>query len=142
MCTPPGLDRLGELDHVPGALDVGEPLALRVGRHVVDRREVEEMVDLSAQTLDVLVGDPEPRLAEVADDADDAVLRSAPAAAQLLEPPARPLAHEHVDGALALEKLLDQVPADEPGRAGDEIGHSLSSLRALRAANGPYTLNP
>ncbi len=88
------------------------------------------MVDLSAQTLDVCVRDPEPRLAEIADDSDDAFLRSAPAAPQLLQPPARALAHEHVDGPLALEKLLDQVPADEPRRAGDEIGQSVSFLRA------------
>ena len=44
-----GLDRLGELDHVAGALHIGEPLAFRVGGHVVDRRQVEEVVDVARQ---------------------------------------------------------------------------------------------
>ena len=128
MCTQPGLDRLGELDHVAGALDVGDPLGLGVGGHVVDRREVEEVVDVAVQALEVLVGDAEPRLGEVADDADDAVLVDAPAVAQLLEAPLGALADEHVDRPLALEQLLDQVAADEAGRAGDEVAHLGSAL--------------
>ena len=41
----PGLDRVGQRDGVAGALDVGDPVALLVGGHVVDRREMEEVVD-------------------------------------------------------------------------------------------------
>jgi hypothetical protein len=67
-----GLDRLGELDHVAGALDVGEPLRLGVGGHVVDRGEVEDVVH-AAQPLDIRGGDAEAGLGEVADDADDAL---------------------------------------------------------------------
>ena len=40
-----GLDRARELDRVAGALDVGDLLRLGVGGHVVDRRQVEEVVD-------------------------------------------------------------------------------------------------
>ena len=58
--------------------------------HVVDRREVEEVVDLALEPLEVLVGDAEPRLGEVADDADDPVVVDAPAVAQLLEPALEP----------------------------------------------------
>ena len=119
----PGLDRLGELDHVAGALDVGDPLALGVACHVVDRGEVEEVVDLALEPREVLVGDAEPGLGEVADDADDPLVVGAPAVAQLLEPALRALADEHVDRALALEQELDQVAADEAGRAGDEVAH-------------------
>ena len=91
--------------------------------HVVDRREVEEVVDLALEPREVLVGDAEAGLGEVADDADDPVLVDAPAVAQLLEPALGALADEHVDRSLALEQQLDEVAADEAGRAGDEVAH-------------------
>ena len=81
---PPGLDRLGERHGVARALDVGRVLAFRVGGHVVDRREVEEVVDLSSQLGDPVVA-AEPRLGDVADDFDNAVL---PAPAVAGAPPA------------------------------------------------------
>ena len=123
-------DRLGELDHVPGPLDVGDPLRLGVRLHVVDRGEVEEVIDLAAEPLDVGVGDPEAALREVADDPDDALLVDAPAVPELRQPPLRALAYEHVDRPLALEQQLDEVTADEAGCAGDEIRHS-QFLRSL-----------
>ena len=43
-----GLHRLGELDRVSRALDVGDHLALGARRQVVDRRQVEEVVDVPA----------------------------------------------------------------------------------------------
>ena len=124
----PGIDGLGELDHVAGALDVRDALRLGVRGHVVDRGQVEEVVDLALEPREVLVGDAEAGLGEVTDDADDAVLVDAPAVAQLLEPALRALSHEHVDRPLALEQQLDQVAADEPGRSGDEVAHLTSSI--------------
>ena len=119
----PGLDRVGELDHVAGALDVRDPLALRARLHVVDRREVEEVVDVALEPGEILVGDAEARLGEIADDADDALVVDAPAVAQLREPALGALADEHVDRPLPLEQELDEVAADETGRAGDEVAH-------------------
>ena len=52
----PGVHGLGELQRVPGALDVGDPLAVGVGGEVVDRGEVEEVLDLPGQPIDVLRG--------------------------------------------------------------------------------------
>ena len=135
------LDGLGELDHVPGALDVRDPLRLGVGVHVVDGGEMEEVIDVPRQLLDVLLGDAEPTLREVADDPDDPLLVDAPAVAELGEAALRPLADEHVDRPLALEQQLDEVTADESGRAGDEIAH-LSFLRSRENPGGPYTLHP
>ena len=66
--------------------------------------------------------------------ADDAIVVDAPAVAQLLEPALRTLADEHVDRPLALEQELDQVAADEPGCAGDEVAHYVSSSVAAAAA--------
>ena len=69
--------------------------------------------------------------------ADDAVLVDAPAVAQLLEPALGALADEHVDRPLALEQQLDEVAADEAGRAGDEVAHSPSTVAidSLRPAS-------
>jgi hypothetical protein len=121
------LDRLRELDHVAGALDVGELLRVRIRGHVVDRCEVEQVIDVAAQALDVLVRDSEPRLREVADDRHHPPRVVSPAAAELLEPAAGALAHEHVDRALAGEQELDQVSTDEPRRSGYEVAHDSSS---------------
>ena len=41
----PGLERVGEVDRVLGAADVELRVALLVGGDVVDRGEVEEVVD-------------------------------------------------------------------------------------------------
>ena len=52
-----GLQLAGELHGVARALDVRDPLGLGVGGHIVDRREVEEMIDTALQPRHVLVGD-------------------------------------------------------------------------------------
>ena len=131
MCTQPALDGLGELDHVPGALDVGDPLRLGVRGHVVDRREVEEVVDLALAAA----RGPRRRRPSLGSErsptiGDDAVVVGAPAVAQLLQAALRALADEHVDRPLALEQQLDQVAADEPGCAGYEVAHCVSSIAA------------
>ena len=117
---------VGELDGVLGAADVEQRVLRLVGGHVVDRRQVEEVLD-ARQRLAVLLGDAEQRLAEVADDGLDPV-RGAPALDQLVELLARALADEHVDVALALEQPLDQMAADETGRAGHEVAHRVLLL--------------
>ena len=118
-----GLDRLGEPDHVAGALDVGQPLALGIGGHVVDRREVEQVVDLADEPREIRLGHAQPGMGEVADDPDHAPLVRPPATAELLQAALGALAHEHVDRPLALQQQLHQVATDEPGRAGDEVAH-------------------
>ena len=115
--------RVGELDGVARALHVRDTVALVVGGHVVDRREVEEMVDAARVLVDPRLLDTQAPLLEVPDDGLDAV-RCAPALDQRVELGPRALAHEHVDVALALEQSLDQEAPDEPRRAGDEIGHA------------------
>ena len=56
---------------MPRALDVRDALAVGVGGQVVDRREVEEVLDLAVELVQVLVADAEPVLAEIADDGND-----------------------------------------------------------------------
>ena len=89
--------RVGELDHVLGALDVRLLHGLLVGRHVVDRGEVEEVVDRLVEALDA-----EPRLGQVAGHRHDPALLAPSRCDERVELAARALAHEHVDGAVAL----------------------------------------
>src|SRR5206468_2715863 len=91
------------------------------------RGEVKQVVDLTAETRGVLLGDPEPGLGEIANDSGHAVGVRPPAVLQLLQATLGPLAHEHVDGPLPLEQELHQVAADEAGRSGDEVAHLVSS---------------
>ena len=70
----PGLERVGQLDGVARAADVERLVGLVVGRHVVDRREVEEVVDLAlAARRSRPASTPERVLGQVADDRLDAV---------------------------------------------------------------------
>jgi hypothetical protein len=110
------LERVRELDHVLGALGVGLLHGLLLGGHVVDRREVEEVVDRLAEALDA-----QRRLGEVACHRLDAAFGGPQPLHERVDLAARPFAHEHVDGPLALQQLGEQVPADEARRAGDEV---------------------
>ena len=91
---------------MPGPLDVGDLLHLGAGGDVVDRRQVEEVVDLAAHRQQVLLGDGEAGLGEVAGDRHDPRPVGAPAGAQLLQPAPRSGPHQGVDRALALQQAL------------------------------------
>ena len=120
----PDVDRVGELDHVTGALHVRPRHGLVVCLHVVDGGEVEEVVDLLVEVLD-----PEALFREIADDGDEPVA-SPQALADLLEPPARALAHQRVDrGVVAREQLLDEMAPDEARGTRNEVVHFLPSIR-------------
>ncbi len=124
-----GLERVRELDRVARAADV-QPLVELVGRgHVVDRGEVEEVLDPAAVLLDPRVVVAEVALLQVADDGLDA-LGVRPARDQRVELVARVLAHEDVHVALAVaQQLLDEMAPDEAGRAGHVVAQE-SSLPA------------
>ncbi len=118
------LQRLRELEGVPGAPDVQRLVGRVVGGHVVDRREMEEVVDAlpAAVLLDPVVGHAEPVRRQVADHGDDPV--AAPGPDERLHPSHRRRTAEHEDRALAVvDELLHEVPADEPRGAGHEVRH-------------------
>jgi len=98
-----GLDRGGQLDRVPRALDVRDLLGLGAGRHVVYRRQVEEVVDLAAQRQQVLLGDAERGLGEVAGDRHYPRPVGSPGGSQLLQPPAGTGPDQGIDRPLALQ---------------------------------------
>jgi len=126
-----GPDLVGEVDGVLRAVDVEPPVALLVvGGHVVDRRQVEEVVD-ALERLAVLLGDAEVRLGEVAGDRPDAVGARAAVLAQPLELLLGPLPDQDVDVAVALEQALDEMAADESGRSRHEVAHPFVSPSAV-----------
>ena len=124
-----GVDRARQFDRVRRAADVHGGVQLGGRRHVVDGREVEEVLDLAAQLGDLLLLDAEQRAAQVADHRLDAFAAAAPATTlqrsiRSSRRSSEALAHEHVHLALAfVEQLLDQATPDEAGRSCDEVGH-------------------
>jgi hypothetical protein len=52
------VQRLGELQRMPRALDIGDALGVDVGGQVVDGGEMEEVLDVPAEPVDVLLADP------------------------------------------------------------------------------------
>ena len=129
------LDRPGEFDRVAGALDVGDLLRFGARGHVVDRGQVEEVVDLAAQGEQVLLGDPEARLGEVSGDRHNPRSVGAKGSAQLLEATTRSRPHKGVNRALAMQESLHQVAADEPSCSGDEVIHRMQPTSTQRRAS-------
>ena len=111
---------VGELDGVLRALDVAGGVLLLARGHVVDRGQVEEVVDVAAQRVARRRVDAEQRRGEVAGDGVDPPVAAEPGGDRL-ELLGRARAHEHVDVALALEQPLEQMTADEAGRPGHEV---------------------
>ena len=120
-----GPEVVGEVDRVVRAGHVEQRVARLVGGDVVDRREVEEVLDPAAEARPRGLVDAQQRLGQVARHQDDPLARrGAEPVEQRIEPRLRARAHQHVHVALALQQALDQVPADEPGGPGDEGGHA------------------
>jgi hypothetical protein len=124
----PDVVRVRELDHVLRPLDVRALRGLLVRLHVVHGRQVKQVIDLLVEPLD-----PEPRLRDVPRDRDDSSVLGAEPLHQRVELPARAVAHERVDGALALEQLGHEMPADETRGAGDEVVQGSSRDVELRS---------
>ena len=123
------LQRAREFDRVRRAAHVDRRVALGRRCHVIDGREVEEVLDLPPQLRGLLVLEAEPGAARVAEDGNHALGGrgadlDAPAVDQLLQASGGSIAHEHVDLALAVaQQVLGEPPSDEAGRAGEEVGH-------------------
>ena len=129
-----GVQRARQLDRVCRPADVHCGVLLCGSGHVVDRREMQHMVDLSAQLLDALGLDSQQRFAQIADHRLHAFARAypsdgLPALDQVVELVRRALAHQHIHLALTLaEQLLHEPSPDEPGRACDEVGHDQARI--------------
>ena len=123
----PSPERVGELDRVrvPSTFSGGwsrrPPPCRRWRRDGRSGRRLRAVSRSASET-------PSSGARDVADHRTMRPSSRAPARDQLLQPGARALADEHVDGALALEQALDQVPADEAGGPGDEVLHTASLI--------------
>src|SRR5205823_2953095 len=126
-----GAELVGEVDRVLRALDVRPAVCLLVGRHVVDGSQMKEVIDAGERLL-VLVRDTQKGRRQIAHDGNDPPRRYFPRRDQLFELRPRAFTDHHIDSALMLQKPLDQMTADEPGRSGDEVPHpSLSPFSDL-----------
>ena len=83
--------------------------------------------------------DAEVRLAQVADHGLDAVASGPQRSTSASSLSRGPFANQHVDVAVALQQLLDEVPPDESGRAGDEVAMATFSATY---GQGAYTPRP
>jgi hypothetical protein len=92
---------------------------------IVDRGQVEEVVDGLGELARVVLRDAELGLRQVAEDGDRARLRHAPVVEQRRHLVAAAFAHQEIhDAAFARQDFFDQALADEAAGAGDEILHS------------------
>ena len=116
---------LGEPHGVAGALDIGRHFQLRIGGEIIDRGEMEEMIDAALQLFDVGGGKPEIGAQQVALHRDRALGALAPEGVERGDPLRRQVAHEikHT-GVRTLEQGANQSLADKAAGAGDEKGRS------------------
>ena len=112
-----------ELDRVARSVDVGLLLGFGARGEIVNRREMEHMLDLVLELLELRVRHAKITLREIADYGDHPVFVDAPGLAQRCEFLLRSLADQNMDRIAALEQIFDQKAADETGAAGDEISH-------------------
>ena len=117
----PGVDGPSQAQGVPRALDVGRVLAVGVGGQVVDRGQVEEVLDGAVEALDLVARDSEALARQIAHDGHDAVVVNAEAGLELIELVERAGPAQGVDRPLALEQFGEQEAPHETGRARDEI---------------------
>jgi hypothetical protein len=86
VVEPPRPDAVDELHHVAGAVDVGRLLRFRRSGHVVDRGEVENVVDPAFERCDAVVGQAQSGLGQVTDDGLYPTLGGTPLADEGVEP--------------------------------------------------------
>ena len=137
------LEPAGQRNGVARATDVHRLVHLVRGGHVVDRGQVEEVLDVTEVGGDPLVAEPEVGLTEVTDDRGDPGtpwVLCLPLLDQGLEPVLRARTAHHEDLALAVvDQLLDEVAADETGGSGDEVGHGEGTALARRECLGIHS---
>jgi hypothetical protein len=120
-----GADRIGECDGVARAVDVRCDLLLGIRLEIVDRREMEEVIDAALERVAVGFREAKHRLRQIADHGNGTTGVATPPRLQLANALGRALlAHQKVDDSVTMrEQLLDEPAANEARGAGDEIGH-------------------
>ena len=129
MVEAAGLHRVRELQRVIGSDDVREILLFAGRLQVVNRRQVEQVVDLAREPAQVRFRHAQVGFREIAADRPAAARARAPEFAECFEFLHRLRPHEHEHSLATREQALDEVAADEAGRARDEVRHSLLPVR-------------
>ena len=106
MVEAAGLQRPGQRQRMAGAVYIGFQLMRGVGTQVVDRGQVEKMVDPAGQGLQVGGGHAAAVLPDVADDRQRTRLCSAEVFPQRLLPSTALLAHQEIDRIACIPQQL------------------------------------
>ena len=124
MVEPARADGFRKRHGIARALDIRRHFPIRIGVQVVDRGQMKEMIDLTFQGLDVFLRKAEPRHADVALERDGALWAGMPVFAQGLDARGRGVAHQEIDGGVALRQKRPHQPlADKSAGAGNEVNH-------------------
>jgi hypothetical protein len=97
-------DRVGQLNGVNRPADVVRLQLLRARSHVVEGRQVEEVVDSTVERRGRRLVDAEERRTQVTDDRDDSIVVHSPAVAKLVEAREGALPDQRVDCPPAFQK--------------------------------------
>src|SRR5690554_509791 len=124
----PDAHGFGGLNSHSGTLDVGNRLSFFVGAHVVNRRQVEEMIHPSLQSLDNLRADTQVLTGQVTDNCLYPTLVDTPALPQLIQLAKGLLPYQQMYCAAPGQQFLYQKTADKTGAACQEIIHRSSIL--------------
>lgn len=106
----------GQRDGVTSTVDICLFVGFGIGLEVVDGSKMKEVTNPALQLVQVLVRYPERGFTEIPTDCNNAILVIRPA---LRDKPVElgfgAASDQHMDLALALEQLIDQVTPDESG---------------------------
>ena len=126
-----GINRLGKLHHVARAFDVHSNLAFGIGRQVIHRGQVINVVDAALERLDVVSANAQLFGRQVTAHGYGPCLARTPVVKQRADLALTARAHQKMHcAATARQKCLDQTLANKTRGAGDEVMH-VFSLRTV-----------
>ena len=116
----------------------------RIGVEIVDRGQMEEMIDLALELLDVIARKAQSRLGNIAFQRNRALRARIPKCAQATEPFGRGIAHQKIDHGIGTRyNAAHQSLADKAAGARDEVNHRLSpTIQSMRLFGRPTCGHP
>jgi hypothetical protein len=130
--------RVGEVHSVACSANAGAGDAPALAQQLVEGGGVDDVIDLPPQPPDFGGTQSEQRLFEITDHRPHPVHADSPARTQLIEPVDVELGNQGVYGSTAHEQLLDEVAADEPRGAGQEVAALRNRARRVFLHASPW----
>ena len=125
-------DSLGKAHCVARAVNIGRHLSRGIGIERIDRAQVEDVVDPVFQRRQIIGGNAQSRLGQVAGNRDGAVSAAPPIGPQLFNPLDRGIAQQEIHGGPGMrQQRADEPLADKAAGTGNEIDHICVPNRAM-----------